>query len=131
MEANEDEDMSVMDAFEIAWHKFVDWACKSSREILSPTTAQFVEQAIRRPASLALLVINDKLKKRQTDDPEWEIVENRRKLIETRDVFVVKQMGLDLLMLTDLAIPHRMAEKFFDFCNVFVELIDEMNETSQ
>lgn len=131
MEANEDEDMSVMDAFEIAWFKFVDWACQSSNEILSPTTAQFVEQAIRRPSSLALLVINDKLKKREKDDEEWEIVENRRKLIKSRDVFVAKKMALDLLMLTDLTIPERIADKFFDYCNVFLDLVDEMNETSQ
>lgn len=131
MEANEDEDMSVMDAFEIAWFKFVDWACQSSNEILSPTTAQFVEQAIRRPSSLALLVINDKLKKREKDDEEWEIVENRRKLIKSRDVFVAKKMALDLLMLTDLTIPDRIADKFFDYCTVFLYLVDEMNETSQ
>lgn len=124
----EEEEMTVMQAFEIAWFKFVNWACEEGKKHLPGTTAAFLESSIRQPPMLALLTINDMLKQRpKTKDSNWEEVENRREIIRRREWAPVQKKAQDLLLLSDLTIPKEVQDRLFQFANVILDLIDEMN----
>jgi hypothetical protein len=67
--------------------------------------------------------MQNKLKKREKDDEEWEIVENRRKLIKSRDVFVAKKMALDLSEATRAGKFTRVSGEFLERINTKLEAL--------
>lgn len=128
---NEEVEITVMEAFDLTWFKFVEWGCGESKVHLPKETAELVESSIRRPPMLALITLNDMLRERPhtKDYPEWKEVEKRRKVITDRDESTLMKAVLQLLAVPSLEIPDRVKSKFFDYANVMLGLIDEMNET--
>ena len=124
----EEEEISVMDAFDIVWHKFVIWACLQGDLYLPKETAQLLQSSIRQPTMLALITANNMLQRVKEGEPGWEEVENRRKIIKDRSWEPVENRAKELLLLQEVKLPDEVKTKLFDYANVILDLIDEMNE---
>lgn len=126
-----EEELTVQQSFDLAWGKFVPWATTQARNCLPGQLATFVESNISRPSSFALLTANSMLRERRPEEPDREEVENRRKIVRTRDIAEIRRTVMTLFELESWPFPREAEEKFWRYAEVFLDLIDAMNETLQ
>lgn len=122
------EEITLQEAFDMLWMKFVPFACDACEKMLTPEKAAFVSGRLRQPSNLALLVALDKLGKRGEDEDGWEKVENRRKIIRTRDELALCGMVADALDANSFEVDPEIMQRAWGFADMFVTLVDAINQ---
>lgn len=119
--------MTVYHLFDMTWIKLRRWIDDNAKAIVGEEKALFISHAMNRPPELALIVIADKLGRRKPEEEGYEETEKRRHAIETRNWDYAYMIAGDLLQMPDLTLSTEIMEKGFDFAEVFLSLVDQIN----
>lgn len=127
-ELDEEPEQTLQEVFDTVWFKFVEWSSTQAKQYLPSDLATLIDGGIRRPPMLALITINDLLRKREEGEGGREQVENRRKIIEEKDVEQLKAIVKTTVTFEGWPFPPEIEQKFFQYAKVMLDLVDQLNE---